>query len=104
MDYRISRECQAGVAQIRNRHYNTLMTREEIQNITLCADKVFHGGTIRQEYPVCECGKMYSEKELYNAPGVYFKQIDVFGKSFTLIEPVCPICKQKIPAHFNVLN
>ncbi|HVN96900.1 MAG TPA: hypothetical protein VMT62_10750 [Syntrophorhabdaceae bacterium] len=80
------------------------MTTAEKQKITICADQVFHGGTIRQEYPVCECGKIYTEKELYNAPGVFFRKIDIFGKTYTLIEPVCPICKQRIPASFNVLN
>jgi hypothetical protein len=80
------------------------MTTKEEQLLTIYADQVFHGGTIRQEYPVCECGKMFNEKELHNAPGVFFKEIDIFGKTFTLIEPVCPICKRKIPASFNILN
>jgi hypothetical protein len=80
------------------------MTNEEKQLVIRYADQAFHGGTIRQVYPTCECGKMFNEKELYNAPGVFFKQIDIFGKTYTLIEPVCPICKQKIPASFNVLN
>jgi hypothetical protein len=80
------------------------MTNEEKQKVTQYADQAFHGGTIRQVYPTCECGKMFNEKELYNAPGVFFRNIDIFGKTYTLIEPVCPICKQKIPASFNVLN
>ncbi len=67
-------------------------------------DKVFHGYTIRQEIPTCQCGKIYDEKELFNAPGVFFKEVDVFGKTFTLIEPMCPVCKRRIPANFNILN
>jgi hypothetical protein len=30
--------------------------------------------------------------------------VEVFGRKFTLIEPVCPRCNRKIAAHFNVLN
>ena len=80
------------------------MTTEEKQLVTIYADQVFHGRTIREEYPVCECGKTFTEKELYNAPSVFFRQIHIFGKTYTLIEPVCPLCKQKIPASFNILN
>lgn len=65
---------------------------------------MFHGQTIRQEPPTCTCGKIYDERTLSEAPGVYFKEIDVFGKKFTLIEPVCPVCNKRIPAIFNVLN
>ncbi len=68
------------------------------------ADQAFRGKTIRQEYPVCECGKIFNEKNLFDAPGVFFKNIDVFGKTFMLIEPVCPVCKRKVPASFNILN
>ena len=84
--------------------YILFMTNEEKNLIDLYADQAFHGNFIRQEIPVCHCCKIYDEKELYNAPGVFFKKIDVFGKTFTLIEPVCPICKRRIPANFNVLN
>lgn len=68
------------------------------------ADQAFRGKTIRQEYPVCECGKIFNEKNLFDAPGVFFKNIDVFGKTFMLIESVCPVCKRKVPASFNILN
>lgn len=94
----------AGVAKSRKRHYIKIMTNEEKQLVTKYTDQAFHGKTIRQEYPVCECGKMFNEKELCNAPGVFFKPVDIFGKTYTLIEPVCPICKRKIPASFIILN
>jgi hypothetical protein len=84
--------------------YISFMTSEEKRLMGIYADQVFHGHTIRQDIPVCQCGKIYDEKELYNAPGVFFKEVDVFGKTFTLIEPMCPICKRKIPANFNILN
>jgi hypothetical protein len=84
--------------------YNYGMTREEKGLITKLSDKAFHGQTIRQENPICECGKVYSEKELSDAPGVFFREIDVFGKTFTLIEPMCPVCKRRIPASFHILN
>jgi len=80
------------------------MTTDEQKMVLQYADQAFRGKTIRQEYPVCECGKIFNEKNLFDAPGVFFKNIDVFGKTFMLIEPVCPVCKQKVPASFNILN
>jgi len=80
------------------------MTGREKQLVNKYAEQVFHGQTIRQEIPVCECGKAYNEKDIYDAPGVFFKKIDVFGKTYTLIEPICPICKKKIPASYYILN
>jgi hypothetical protein len=93
-----------GVAQHQNWCYIYSMTAEERHLITIYADKVFHGKTIRQEIPACVCGKVYNEKELYDAPGVFFREVDVFGKTFTLIEPLCPVCKRRITAYFNILN
>ncbi len=84
--------------------YINFMTGKEKNLVSVYADKAFHGQTIRQEIPVCECGKIYSEKDLCDAPGVYFRDVDVFGKTFTLIEPICPVCKRRIPASFNILN
>ncbi len=80
------------------------MTKEEKSLVTAYCDTVFKGSTIRQEYPACQCGKVYTEKEISEAPGVFFKEVLVFGKKFTLIEPMCPICKQKIEAHYHILN
>ncbi|MEN6615843.1 MAG: hypothetical protein ABFD12_04750 [Syntrophorhabdus sp.] len=80
------------------------MTTEEQQKVSEYVNQAFRGKTIRQEYPVCECGKVFNEKDLCDAPGVFFKSVDIFGKTFTLIEPICPICKRKIPASFNILN
>jgi hypothetical protein len=80
------------------------MTREEKNLLTAHMDQVFHGQTIRQNLPVCECGKYYDEKDLTEAPAVFFREINVFGKTFTLIEPLCPVCKQRIQASFNILN
>jgi len=80
------------------------MTTEEKKLVTSYCEQAFNGRTIRQVYPVCECGKVFTLKDLYDAPGVYFRNVDVFGKTFTLIEPICPVCNSKIPARFNVLN
>jgi len=80
------------------------MTRDEENLVTAHVDQVFHGQTIRQVIPVCECGKVYEEKELCEAPAVFFRDVDVFGKTFTLIEPLCPVCKRRIQASFNILN
>ncbi len=80
------------------------MTKGERKLVTAYSDTVFRGSTIRQEYPTCECGKVYTEKEISEAPGVFFKEVDVFGKTFTLIEPMCPVCKRRIQAHYHILN
>jgi len=80
------------------------MTSEEKRLVTEFSDQVFHGQTIRQESPICECGKVYEEKDLGDAPGVFFTDVEIFGRTFTLIEPVCPRCNKKIAARFNVLN
>jgi hypothetical protein len=80
------------------------MTNEEKDLLTVHADQAFHGRTIRQEISVCDCGKVYDEKGLYDAPAVFFTPVDVFGKTFTLIEPLCPVCKRRVPASFHILN
>jgi hypothetical protein len=80
------------------------MTNEERKLVTKHVGQVFHGQTVRQEPPICGCGKIYGEKELSDAPAVYFTDVEVFGKTFTLIEPVCPRCNRKIAARFNILN
>lgn len=80
------------------------MTNRERTLLTKHADQVFHGQTIRQELPLCGCGKFYDEKELGDAPGVFFTDVEIFGKTFTLIEPVCPVCNRKIAARFTILN
>lgn len=86
------------------RLYINSMTGEERNLINVHADQAFHGQTIRQEIPACECGKVYNEKELRDAPGVFFREVDVFGRTFTLIEPICAVCKRRIHAYFNILN
>lgn len=80
------------------------MTNEERELVTKHAGQVFHGQTIRQESSICECGKVYGEKDLGDAPGVFFTDVEVFGRTFTLIEPVCPRCNRKIAARFSILN
>lgn len=80
------------------------MTDKERMLVTKHADQAFHGQTIRQGLPTCECGKMYDEKGISDAPAVFFTDVQVFGKTFTLIEPVCPRCNRKIAATFSILN
>jgi hypothetical protein len=92
------------VAGIGDCPYNTSMTTEEEKLVTLYKDEAFRGQTIRQEIPVCDCGKIYEEKDICNAPGVFFRDVDVFGRTFTLIEPLCPICKRRIQASYHILN
>jgi hypothetical protein len=80
------------------------MTNKEKNLVEKHMDAVFRGQTVRQEFPACECGKVYNLKDLCDAPSVFFTDVEVFGKTFTLIEPVCPRCNRKIAAHFNILN
>ena len=93
-----------GVVRIGDLSYVKCMTTKEEKLVSVYRDEAFRGQTIRQELPVCDCGKVYDEKELLNAPGVFFRHVDVFGKTFTLIEPLCPICKRRITATYHVLN
>lgn len=92
------------VEKFPGRYYTDNMTGEEKHLINIHSNEVFHGSMIRQDAPVCECGKTYNEKNLCDAPGVFFRKVDIFGKTFTLIEPICPICKRKIQASFHILN
>jgi hypothetical protein len=93
-----------GIAYLPGRYYNYTMTKTEQTLVSACADSVFRGSMVRQENPTCECGKIFTAKELLDAPGVFFREVDVFGKKFTLIEPMCPVCKQRIEAHYHILN
>jgi hypothetical protein len=95
---------QRFLAKRDNQDYILSMTNKEKMLVTKHADQVFHGQTIRQQLLVCECGKMYDEKGLSDAPAVFFTDVEVFGKTFTLIEPVCPRCNRKIAASFSILN
>lgn len=80
------------------------MTEKEKLLIDRYSKQAFHGTMFRQHYPVCKCGKVFDEKELYNAPGVFLRNVDVFGKTFTMIEPICPVCKERIPGTYSILN
>jgi hypothetical protein len=94
----------ASLARDTYRGYIAGMTNEEKRLVAKHGGQVFHGQTVRQEVPICDCGKVYDEKELGDAPGVFFTDVEVFGKTFTLIEPVCPRCNRKIAARFSILN
>lgn len=80
------------------------MTKDEQKLVHEFSDDVFRGSMVRQEYPKCTCGKTFTAKEISDAPAVYFREVDVLGKKFTLIEPLCPVCKQRIEAHYHILN
>jgi hypothetical protein len=92
------------VAYFIKKYYNYCMTKKEKHLVDAYAETVFRGSLVRQENPKCRCGKIYTEKELAEAPGVFFREVDVFGKKITLIEPMCPVCKQRIEAHYHILN
>jgi hypothetical protein len=88
----------------KHRGYIGSMTTEEERLVQKHADQAFHGQTVRQISPLCECGKIFDEKNLTEAPGVFFTDVEVFGRTYTLIEPVCPRCNRKISAQFSILN
>jgi len=72
---------------------------EEKLLIAIYSREVFEGNTIRQERPRC-CGKL---TDLYNTD-VSFKDVELNGKIYTLIEPICPICKQRVKATFHIIH
>jgi hypothetical protein len=84
--------------------YIANMTTKEKSLVDKYSDKAFHGHTVRQIPPICECGKAFDEKGISDAPAVYFTDVEVFGHTYTLIEPVCPRCNRKIPAQFSIMN
>ncbi|MCX7857217.1 MAG: hypothetical protein N2513_04445 [Deltaproteobacteria bacterium] len=86
------------------RNYIILMTEREKKMLSKHIEEVFRGSFVRQEVPSCSCGKIFTEKDLYEAPGVYFRKVDVFGKTVTLIEPICPVCKKRVETTFTILN
>ncbi|MCS7281496.1 MAG: hypothetical protein NZ583_07765 [Desulfobacterota bacterium] len=81
-----------------------IVTEKEKKILAKYMEEAFRGTFIRQEMPVCSCGKIFTEKDIYDAPGVYFRKVETLGKVVTLIEPICPVCKKKVPTTFNILN
>jgi hypothetical protein len=80
------------------------MTTKEQTLVSKYSDQAFHGQTVRQIPPTCECGKAFDEKGIADAPAVFFTDVEVFGRTYTLIEPVCPRCNRKIHAQFSIMN
>jgi hypothetical protein len=80
------------------------MTTKEQELVSKYSDQAFHGHTVRQILPICDCGRAFDEKGISDAPAVYFTDVEVFGKTYKLIEPVCPRCNRKIPAQFSIMN
>lgn len=82
-----------------------MMTRrEEIsaeQKLILAVHmiNVFEGNFIRQDRPRC-CGK---DIDLTDTR-VELRDVNIRGKSVTLLEPYCPTCGKKIEAVYNVLS
>jgi len=85
-------------------NYIITVTEKEREMLLRHIEEVFHGSFVRQEIPSCTCGKVFTEKDLLDAPSVYFRKVNVFGKTFTLIEPICPVCKRRVETTYNILN
>ena len=92
------------IAGLREHSYIIAMTVDEEKLVHKYCEEAFRGRTIRQVEPTCDCGKVFTEKEIAGAPAVYFRDVEVFGRIYTLIEPVCPVCKKKIEANFYIMN
>jgi hypothetical protein len=72
---------------------------EEILLTAVYAEEVFRGTMVRQERPWC-CGRQI---DLYRTP-VAFCDLQLGGRSFTLLEPICPRCGRRVQAIWSVVN
>lgn len=77
-----------------------MLSPEEKLLIGVYSKEVFNGTFIRQKRPVC-CGR---EIDLFSVPSVRFVDVEVFGRKFTLIEPMCPVCGRWVVPSFGILN
>lgn len=77
-----------------------MLTPEEKLLIGVYSEEVFRGSFIRQVWPFC-CGRRV---DLYGVSSVRFVDVEVFGRVFTLIEPLCPVCGRWVLASFYVVN
>jgi hypothetical protein len=61
--------------------------------------EVFEGKIIRQERPFC-CG---AEIDLLEAR-LSFVEVKIRNRTFTLLEPHCPLCGREAKAAYRLLN
>lgn len=61
--------------------------------------EIFEGNLVRQDRPYC-CGK---EIDLLEAR-LKFREIQIRERTFTMIEPYCPLCGTKVRAVFHIFN
>jgi hypothetical protein len=85
-------------------YYWSMLSSKELQAekkllIAIYSDQVFHGKTVKQELPRC----CESSIDLYGVP-VKFRDITLGSKTFTLLEPRCPLCGKWVRAEFSILN
>lgn len=74
---------------------------EKILLVTVYSEIVFKGNIVRQE-PLRCCNM--SIDLIANAMQVYFREIVVGGKSFILLEPLCPACGKRITAQYSIIQ
>lgn len=72
---------------------------EEKLLIMVYSKEVFEGNLIRQDRPRC-CGKGINLFETK----VSFKDIELGGKGYTLLEPICPVCGHKAEATYSLIH
>lgn len=62
-------------------------------------EEVFRGTIIRQWRPFC-CGAVIDLVEAR----LTFVEVKIRNRTFTLLEPYCPLCGRKAKATFHLLN
>jgi hypothetical protein len=67
--------------------------------LAVFSTEVFEGRIIRQERPIC-CGV---EIDLLEAK-LTFLAARIHNKDFTMLEPYCPLCGNKVRASYRVLS
>jgi hypothetical protein len=72
---------------------------EEKLLIMVYSKEVFEGNLIRQDRPRC-CGE---DINLFETK-VSFKDIELGGKGYTLLEPICPVCGRRIEAAYHLIH
>ncbi len=69
--------------------------------IAAYSEVVFRGCLVRQEPPRC-CNMTIDL--LANVMQVNFQEIRVGGKVINLIEPLCPVCGNRVTAVYSIIN
>lgn len=75
------------------------MKPEEKLLIAVYSKEVFEGNLLRQD-PPHHCGRQI---DLYKTK-VFFEDLKISKKKFTLLEPLCPTCGKRVKAKFHIMH